>query len=606
MTDREFHPAADTFPLIQGQEFDALVEDIRTNGLNDPIILDKQGRILDGRNRYRACLKAGVEPRFEDWQGKEGEEMTFVVSANLQRRHLTTGQKAMWAAEHLVPGLVLQGKKRRGEASRRRNSGEPKRGNRPDLDAPTVAGKMVGVGENVMDKCSHLLREAPDLADEVRAGGKTAGGAYAELLRRTKAAGIEIPEGTQAEQIIELHRQGYSKPIIAAALKTDVSVVERTIAGARVAEANSPDPQSLMDAERRAERYRLEAEEIRAKYKTVVKHEAQRDIIAEGITKSLTRLPEIPVLRRTPSEGKSEGRHTAVALLSDLHAGEVVDIAAMRGLGGYDWEIFRQRLGLWVERVLFLVELRRTRLQVDDLAVFMDGDMLSGDIHEELVATNAMSIADAMAMTSQCISHALMQLAQHFDSILVSCTVGNHTRMSKQPSYKQRVKMNWDTLVYQTCAGMTAKQPNITWDIPPSWFQITDVLNTSILHFHGDGIVSWAGFPWYGLDRATKKLREALGFLNETYNAVCVGHFHVPLQMETPGGPIIVNGSFPGGNEFALGKLYTFLPPYQTLLTVHEERGIVSRELIDLSRQEPKHAEGMPGALSEVWSDVEL
>lgn len=90
------HPAAELFPLMTGKDFAELVQDIRTNGLVDPIVRTVDGRILDGRNRYRACVEAGVEPSFRIY---DGEPWRFVISTNLHRRHLTDGQRAMIAAK---------------------------------------------------------------------------------------------------------------------------------------------------------------------------------------------------------------------------------------------------------------------------------------------------------------------------------------------------------------------------------------------------------------------------------------------------------------------------------------------------------------------------
>lgn len=92
----EFHPLANIFPLIEGPAFTDLVADVKANGVREPIWM-YQNQILDGRNRYRAAKDAGVECEIRAYSGTD--PVSFVVSLNLHRRHLTESQRAMVAAK---------------------------------------------------------------------------------------------------------------------------------------------------------------------------------------------------------------------------------------------------------------------------------------------------------------------------------------------------------------------------------------------------------------------------------------------------------------------------------------------------------------------------
>jgi N6-adenosine-specific RNA methylase IME4 len=94
----EFHPVADIFPMMSDREFDDLVTDIAEHGLREPVWLHRDGRVVDGRNRYRACIKAGVTPSFRTYEGADSRLVAFVVSLNLHRRHLTESQRGLIAA----------------------------------------------------------------------------------------------------------------------------------------------------------------------------------------------------------------------------------------------------------------------------------------------------------------------------------------------------------------------------------------------------------------------------------------------------------------------------------------------------------------------------
>jgi len=77
-------------------------------------------KILDGRNRYKACLLAGVEPRFEDYQGDR--QTAFVTSLNFKRRDVTPSQRAAIAVE-MLPFFE--------EEARKRQAAGPKKTGRP-------------------------------------------------------------------------------------------------------------------------------------------------------------------------------------------------------------------------------------------------------------------------------------------------------------------------------------------------------------------------------------------------------------------------------------------------------------------------------------------
>ena len=120
----EFHEAANIFPLDE-EHLDELAADIKAHGLQVPIeLLD--GLIIDGRRRYLACGRVKVEPEFRNV--KTDDPVSYVLSLNLQRRHLTTSQAARCAmrAEDI--------RKRLGAAAKQRSLANLKKGSvSPDV-----------------------------------------------------------------------------------------------------------------------------------------------------------------------------------------------------------------------------------------------------------------------------------------------------------------------------------------------------------------------------------------------------------------------------------------------------------------------------------------
>ena len=193
-----FHPLANIFPLLAGTAFDDLVADIKAHGLHEPIWL-YDDLILDGRNRYRACLEVGIEPSFLVYEGSD--PLAFVISLNLKRRHLNASQLAFVALEierveaELAKERMLAGKK-------------------PDPvqliaqgRARDKAAEVIGVNRQYISDAKRIASEAPELAEAIKAGEKTITQAKREIQRaeiaRIARAEVALPQGKYSTIVID-------------------------------------------------------------------------------------------------------------------------------------------------------------------------------------------------------------------------------------------------------------------------------------------------------------------------------------------------------------------------------------------------------------------
>jgi len=160
--DLESHKFADIFPMVEGEQAEQLKLDIKENGLIQPIVLF-EGKILDGRNRYKASKELGLIPKFETYTGEKPLE--FVISGNLKRRHLTPEQRA-GIAVNVMPMLEEEAKKRQ---IRKPESVTQKVGlqNRKDRESATIAGKQFDVNPEYIRKMKILKETKPETFNQV-------------------------------------------------------------------------------------------------------------------------------------------------------------------------------------------------------------------------------------------------------------------------------------------------------------------------------------------------------------------------------------------------------------------------------------------------------
>lgn len=168
----ELHPLCTLFPRVTGAEFDGLVADIKAHGLRQPIVLHG-GMILDGGNRYRACVEAGVEPVFQEFQGDS--LVSFVLSANLHRRHLSAGQQA---------AIVASAQ----DWAKAQTVGKPKSGNVTGLATVAERAAKSGASDKTQRMADKVAKADPELAKKVAHGEVSLPKAVQKVEAKTKKA----------------------------------------------------------------------------------------------------------------------------------------------------------------------------------------------------------------------------------------------------------------------------------------------------------------------------------------------------------------------------------------------------------------------------------
>lgn len=169
---------------MEGAEYAALVDDIKRNGLRDPIVRYHENAkwyVLDGRNRLRACQDAGVKPQWDDYVGKD--PIAYAMSKNVHRRHLNETQRAFVGAE-LVPLYEKQAKERQIEGGKKKGSANLREASK----ASEAAARAVNVSPRSVESALKVNRDgAPEVVAAARQRGELAVSAAADLAKLPKA-----------------------------------------------------------------------------------------------------------------------------------------------------------------------------------------------------------------------------------------------------------------------------------------------------------------------------------------------------------------------------------------------------------------------------------
>lgn len=264
-----------------------------------------------------------------------------------------------------------------------------------------------------------------------------------------------------------------------------------------------------------------------------------------------------------------------MGIWSDFHWGEVVHADQVSGVNEYSLAIARARFKKLVSKTISLCKHHIAQPNYPGFILLLGGDMVSGDIHEELEVSNEAPIGIVVRDLVKHLIWGIEQYKQAFGKVRVVGVAGNHGRTHKKPRYKDRQFTNWDWIIYQWVHSYFQNDKDVTFYIPNGTDAQFDVYNTNFLLTHGDNLGVKGGDGIIGLigpvTRGSFKISNAQSRIGKPYDVLVMGHWHTYMPLPK----IIVNGSLKGFDEFAhLALRASPEPPQQALWMVHPEHGI--------------------------------
>lgn len=329
----------------------------------------------------------------------------------------------------------------------------------------------------------------------------------------------------------------------------------------------SPDSVPHLKAKLKSLEEALRSAEKGALTHTMIKSEILK--LADNLTN-----PDMPVWLFKGSE-RSGSPGVPSLMVSDLHWGECVDPLQINGVNRYDLMIARNRMKRLVERTIRLLGIISPKFDYPGIVVPLGGDMISGNIHDELVATNELGSIPAVVDLFEAIGSMIHTLLGHFKRIFLPCVTGNHGRDTRKTWSKDRHKTSFDWLLYCFLAKHFAGDDRVTFFIPDGPDAYYKIYSHRYLLTHGDQFRGGDGVigPLGPIIRGDHRKRSRNAQIDQDYDTMIMGHFHSHMQLTR----LIVNGSLKGYDEYAYQGNFPYEPPQQALWLTHPRYRITFR-----------------------------
>lgn len=268
---------------------------------------------------------------------------------------------------------------------------------------------------------------------------------------------------------------------------------------------------------------------------------------------------------------------SAVLLLSDTHVGAVVRAEQTLGFGEYNFPTFLRRLKRLEESVFSILKDHVTT-EVPELVIPIIGDCMDGALQHGAECGQVNTLFTQFYGAGHAIAQFLRNLSTLVPKVRIYTCVGNHTRWGTQKKMPTKNRFsNLDQFLYGYLQALLKDIPKIEFNLNQQPFAEFQVQGWNFLAHHGDclrGGDKALGIPAHALGRnisAGSQIRTK--FSRPGVNYYVFGHLHRAMELPHALGEIIINGGFPGVDEYGLAEGFTPCPPVQKFFLIHPKYG---------------------------------
>lgn len=280
---------------------------------------------------------------------------------------------------------------------------------------------------------------------------------------------------------------------------------------------------------------------------------------------------------------KPTGSTTGVPLLvlSDWHWGETVDKEQSGGANEFNRKIAKQRVKILRDSTIDLCLHHMTNPKYPGIVVCLAGDMITGNIHDELKETNDGPVTLSVLEVEEQLIGFIEDMADKFGKVFVPCVPGNHGRNTIKPRMKNRVFDSYEWLIYCRLERHFRNDPRVVIHVPNEVDAHFSVMGHDFMLTHGDTMGVKGGDGIIGaigpIARGAFKIGRSEAVCGRDFDTLIIGHYHIRIPVGDAC-PVLANGCLIGYNEYArLGLRVPPVRPSQSLAFVHPTRGITAQ-----------------------------